>query len=55
MLEGRLKYLVRDDREWLFDLARDEREQRDLAPVRPRDVARMRASHEAWFAATASA
>ena len=50
MLEGHLKYLVRDDREALFDLARDPGEQSDLARARPADVMRMRVAHDAWFA-----
>jgi arylsulfatase A-like enzyme len=50
MLEGHLKYLVRDDREALFDLARDPGEQSDLARVRPADVMRMRVAHDSWFA-----
>jgi arylsulfatase A-like enzyme len=50
MREGRLKYLERDDREYLFDLERDEGERADLARGRPADVVRMRARHDAWFA-----
>ena len=50
MREGPLKYLVRDERESLFDLERDEREQVDLARARPAEVARMRARHDEWFA-----
>jgi hypothetical protein len=36
--------------ELLFDLEHDEGEAADLAGVRPADVARMRAQHDAWFA-----
>ena len=50
MLEGRLEYLARDERELLLDLARDEGEQADLARVRPADVARMGARRGEWFA-----
>jgi hypothetical protein len=50
MREGPLKYLARDERESLFDLERDEREQVDLAGARPAEVARMRARHDEWFA-----
>jgi hypothetical protein len=35
MREGRLEYLQRDDREYLFDLEQDEGERADLAPARP--------------------
>jgi len=54
MREGRLEYLQRDDREYLFDLEQDEGERADLAPARPADVVRMRARHDAWFAAMIS-
>ncbi len=49
--DGALKYLRRERTggvtEKLFDLDRDPSEQRDLAAVRPNDVARLRALHEA--------
>lgn len=51
MLEGRLKYLARDEHAQLFDLEHDPGEQIDLAGARPAEVARMQARHEAWFAA----
>lgn len=50
MLEGRLKYVLLDERESLFDLDADEHEVADLAAARPADVARMRRAHDAWFA-----
>ncbi len=50
MLEGQLKYLELDDQEFLFDLARDEGEQANLADERPADVERMGTRHAEWFA-----
>jgi hypothetical protein len=47
---SQLKYLLRDERESIFEVERDPGERADLAGARPADVARMRAQHDAWFA-----
>jgi arylsulfatase A-like enzyme len=53
LLDGRLKYLLQDERARLFDLEHDPGERTDLAAARPAEVARMQARHEAWVAAMA--
>jgi N-acetylgalactosamine-6-sulfatase len=44
------KLVINEGRTWLFDLAADPGEQRDLAAANPAEVARLRASLEAWEA-----
>jgi arylsulfatase A-like enzyme len=50
--DGSLKYVWGDDgRRQLYDLARDPRELRDLAPARPREVERLTGALDAWLGA----
>jgi arylsulfatase A-like enzyme len=50
--DGPLKYVWGDDgRRQLYDLARDPRELRDLAPARPREVERLARALDAWLGA----
>jgi arylsulfatase A-like enzyme len=50
--DGSLKYVWGDDgRRELYDLARDPRELRDLAPARPREVERLARALDAWLGA----
>jgi arylsulfatase A-like enzyme len=42
------KLVINEGRTWLFDLAADPGEQRDLAAANPAEVARLRASLDAW-------
>ena len=48
--EGDWKYLQVDGHEYLFNIAKDERERANLAPREPQRLARMRAQWEAWNA-----
>lgn len=48
LLRGHLKYLQVDGNEYLFDLARDERERANRERVDPQTLAELRAAWEAW-------
>jgi arylsulfatase A-like enzyme len=48
LLRGHLKYLRVDGHEYLFDLARDERERANRAQLDPESLATLRAAWEAW-------
>ena len=48
--EGDWKYLQVDGHEYLFNIAKDERERANLAPREPQRLERMRAQWEAWNA-----
>ena len=48
--EGNWKYLQVDGHEYLFNIAKDERERANLAPREPQRLERMRAQWEAWNA-----
>ena len=48
--DGDWKYLRVDDNDYLFNLAGDERERANLAPVQAQRLAEMRAAWEAWEA-----
>jgi arylsulfatase A-like enzyme len=48
LLRGHLKYLRVDGHDYLFDLARDERERANRAELDPDSLATLRAAWEAW-------
>jgi len=45
---GDWKYFASEDGEFLFDLAKDERERANLAKREPQRLAAMRAKYDAW-------
>jgi arylsulfatase A-like enzyme len=48
MRSGHWKYFVNDDGEFLFDLAKDQRERANLAKLEAARLAAMRSRFEAW-------
>ena len=48
MRSGNWKYFRQDNKEFLFDLSADEREQADFAEKEPRTLSRLRAGFDKW-------